>query len=213
MIYQIKLANNKQIEGAYKDGMKKFNAFFGFDWSFNKPNVCILKSRKEMDLLKGMKTERWLIAYAEGKTIFVLDNEKMQKESSHKKHTKEEYSSLIQHELCHLFYNVVSNDCINPIWLTEGVSIYLSGQVEQKKPVKKFSSFLEYYKNGGGKVYDESGTAVKLLVENFGKNKILKLISESRKVEDKKDFEKLFKKIYGFDLSYKKFNDLLDKKK
>jgi hypothetical protein len=39
------------------------------------------------------------------------------------------------------------------------------------------------------------------------------LISESRKVEDKKDFEKLFKKIYGFDLSYKKFNDLLDKKK
>jgi hypothetical protein len=136
----------------------------------------------------------------------------MEKESVHKKHSIEKYLRLIKHELCHLFFNIVSKDFSNPIWLNEGLATYLSGDVENRKRVDIFSHFLEFYNKGGSGVYSESGMAVKLLVENFGKKKILKLISRSKNADNKNKFVKLFKKIYGFDLNYKNFSNLLHKK-
>jgi hypothetical protein len=210
MIYKIKKYKNKLIEKAYRDGMKELNGFFGINWNFDTPNICVLNSRKEINFF-GYKNKDWIIGFAQGRTIYLLDNDKMEKESCHKKHSTDEYSSLIKHELCHLFYNIISGEYYKPVWLTEGVSIYLSGQLKEKKPVEKFTKFLEFYGNGGSEVYSESGTAVKLLVEKFGKKKLLKLISRSKEASNKKEFAKLFKKIYGFDLGYKNFNILLSK--
>jgi hypothetical protein len=212
MIYKIQNYKNKLIEKAYKEGVKDFNKFFNMNWIYGKPNVCVLKNRKEIDLVSQHKTERWIVGFGRPgeRTVYILDNKNMVKESSHRKHSDKKYSSLIKHELCHVFYDFVSGGYHNPIWLTEGVSIYLAGQIKEKKPINKFSTFLKFYKHGGSGVYAESGTAVKLLVDNFGKKKLLKLISISKEAKNNKGFVKLFKKIYGFDLNYKNFNDLLD---
>lgn len=212
MIYKIKEYKDKLIEKAYKDGMRELNKFFGFGWTFCKPNICVLNNRKEFDLLIDNKTPGWLNGFADGKIVYVLDNNMMEKESDHKKLSNEVYYALIKHELCHLFYNSISNNYIGPAWLTEGLSLYLADQIKEKKPVIKFSNFLEFYENGGGGIYAESGMAVKLLVEKFGKKKLLKLISKSGEAKSKKEFAKLFKKIYSFDLNYKNFNNLLNKK-
>ncbi len=213
MIYKIKEYKNKLIEKAYKEGMKEFNKFFGINWIHNTPNICVLENRKQINALyRNDKTEAWIIGFSKENIFYILDNKKMESESSHKKHSDEKYTELIKHELCHSFFSIVSKKYYNPKWLTEGVSIYLSGQLKDKKPVEKFSNFLDFYEHGGAGVYAESGMVIKLLLDNFGKQKLLKLISKSGEAKNKKDFAKLFKKIYGFDLNYKNFNSLLKKK-
>jgi hypothetical protein len=178
MIYKIKEYKNKLINKAYKEGMKEFSKFFGINWIYNLPNICILKSRKEINCFR-YKSSGWVIGFAKGKVIYLLDNKNMEKESSHKKLSDEKYSALIKHELCHLFYDILSKDNSKPRWLTEGVSIYLSGQLKKKKPVEKFCLFIDSYeKDVKFGAYIEGGMAVKLLIDNFGKKRILKLISE-----------------------------------
>lgn len=212
MIYKIKEYKNKLVEKAYKDGLKECNTFFGFNWTQNLPNICIFEKRKDFNLLYGKKTESWLVGTAQKDTFYVLDNKYMEKESCHKKYSDQEYSSLIKHELCHIFYTIFSKSDKNPTWLDEGVSIYVSGQLKEKKPVENFSNFIEFYDEGRSEVYAESGMAVKLLVEKLGKKRLLILISRSKEADNKTKFAKLFKQIYNFDLNYKNFNNLLNKK-
>ncbi len=215
MIYKIKEYKNKLIEKAYREGMKEFNKFFGINLEYNKePDICILNSRKEIDLLKRYKSERWVNAFViggKGNIVYILDNNRMEKESSHKKHSDNEYSALIKHEICHLFEHVVSKNCYKPLWLGDGLAVYLSGQLKFYNKINTFSNFIESYDKYNKSTYTEGGNACMLLIENFGKKKILRLISRSSEVNNKNDFAKLFKKIYGFDLSYKNFNNLLNK--
>lgn len=211
MIYTIKDHKNKLIEKAYSEGMRELNAFFGIGWKYNLPNICVLKNRKEIDLFQ-YKSEDWVTGFVRGNTVYVLDEKNVQKESSHKTYSKEEYAMLIKHELCHLFYGILSKRQSNePRWLAEGVSIFLSGQMKHKKPAGGFSKFIDSYEKNNSGTYSESGMAVKLLVEKFGKKKLLELISRLKEVSTEKAFAQLFKKTYGFDLNYKNFNSLLHK--
>ncbi len=214
MIYKINEVKNELVEKAYKEAMLDFNDFFGINWVDDTPNVVVLSNRKEIDAFYGCKTESFVVAFGKPgnlRNIYLLDNEKIEQESSHKKYSDEEYSRLVKHEICHLFYMSISKSNFRPVWLTEGVSIYLSGQLAENKPVKKFSDFIEFYACGGGGVYKEAGEAVKLLVENYGKDKLLNLIAQSKEIRSKEDFDKLFKEIYAFDLDYNNFNNLLMK--
>jgi len=75
--------------------------------------------------------------WAEGRNVFILDNNAMEKESSHKKHSDEQYVASIKHELSHSFFRHVSKakNVSFPKWLWEGVAIYTSGQlVFKRKP-------------------------------------------------------------------------------
>lgn len=215
MIYKITEYKNKLIEKAYKEGMKEFYSFFGINLTANKePDICILKNRKEINLLRRYKSERWenaFIIYDKGNIIYILDNKYMEKESSHKKLSNDEYSALIKHELCHLFYFVISGNYYKPLWLGDGLAVYLSGQLKFYKSVKFFSSFIESYDKYNSATYNEGGFAIKLLVEKFGKKKLLKLVSRSKEANNKQKFAKLFKEIYNFDLNYENFNNLLNK--
>jgi hypothetical protein len=214
MIYKIKEYKNKLIEKAFKDGMREFNKFFDFSLS-KKIGICILNNRKEIDLFFQEKTKPWVVSFVKpgGNIIYILDNNKFNKESSHKKESNEKYSGLIKHELCHFFDLQLSKDCYKPLWLGEGLAVYLSGQFKYEQPISYFSDFIKSYDEYADyHAFTDGGFAVKLLVENFGKQKLLKLISKSGEAKNKKDFAKLFKKIYGFDLNYKNFNSLLKKK-
>lgn len=209
MIYTIKDHKDKLIEKAYREGMKEFNEFFGIGWKYNLPSICVLKNRKEIDLFR-YKSESWVVGFVGGNTIYVLDKKNIKKESNHKEYSDEEYAMLVKHELCHLFYGILSKRQSNkPRWLAEGVSIYLSGQMKYKKLVEKFVTFIDSYEKTNKGTYSEGGAAVKLLVEKFGKKKLLKLIFHLKEVSTEKAFFQLFKKVYGFDLSYKNFNNLL----
>ncbi len=211
MIYKIKKENNSYLEKEFKKCLKELNDFYKINWIKNLPRLFLIESRKTIDSLKNKKTKSWVRGWSEGRNIFLLDNEFMEKESSHKKASKEEYFSLIKHELSHSFFRAISNGFNKPIWLNEGLSVYLSGQIKFYNRINKFNNFLDFYNQSGGNVYQESGFAVKILIEQFGKEKILKLIKKLEDFSTKEKFNILFKEIYKSNLNYAFFNKYLDK--
>ena len=103
-----------------------------------------------------------------------------------------------------------------PTWLTEGLAGYLSGQLKWREAPKKFERSLMFYdwskldwneKKDCKGFYPESGFMVKMLVEKFGKEKLLKLLKKIKgKDLSEKEFKDKFKKNYGFDLNYEEIN-------
>ena len=167
MIYKLKEQKDKFIEKIYKESMKDLGQFYEIKWTQGRPNVTIVDSRKEIDKLKDMKTEPWIVGWADRQMIFLLNRKKFGKESNHKYNSEKTYTALLKHEISHAFYNILSKGNYNPRWLCEGVAIYTSGQNKFKKPLSKFSNFLDYYDNGGSAVYQESGFAVEMLVKKY----------------------------------------------
>jgi len=196
------------LEKEYEKSMKELKEFFGINWIYNTPSIILIPDRKTIDILKETKTEDWLVGWANGHIVYLLGRKNYEKESCHK-YSDEEYSALLKHELCHLFVNIFTEYYKSiPTWLEEGICIHLSGQDKFKKPLKKFEKFLGFTDDVGKGVYNESGFAVELLINKFGKEKFLKLLAcdFGRKYEN---LPSEFKKIYGRDLNYKTFNELL----
>ncbi len=210
MIFEIKEKKDKELELMYKKSMEGLNSFYKLNWERNTPKIIILKNRKEIDNLKGKKTPNWVVGWADKSNIYLLDKKNYEKESSHK-YSKETYFRLLKHELSHLFFNVISqSDTMNQfIWLNEGVAGYLSEQYKEKKRPKKFEKFLDQYSNWKGNAYNESTYAVKILGDKFGDEKLLTLIKSLSQIKSKKNFENLFKRIYGSLPTYSFFNKLL----
>jgi hypothetical protein len=212
MIYKLIEQKDKFIKKIYTESMRDLGQFFGINWAYGRPNIIITESRKQIDQLKDIKTETWVVGWSSGNLIYILDRKNLEKESNHK-YTKESYIALLKHEISHAFYSITSKGKTNPRWLCEGVAIYTSGQNKFKKPITKFSNFLDFYDNGGGDIYYESGFAVEILVKKYGKKKLLKLIADLGVVKSKNDFINLFEKIYGFLPNYENFNSFLKKTK
>lgn len=210
MIFELKEKKDKVVEEMYGLAMKELDEFFKLNWKRNTPKIIIIKNRKEIDKLKDKKTPAWLIAWAEEGNIYLLDRKNYEKESSHK-YSDETYYRLIQHELCHLFFEIVSNSNTwnQFMWFNEGVAGFLSEQYKEKKEPKKLKIFLNQYSNWKGNAYNESTYAIKYLTEKFGKQKLLTLIKSLSKIKSEKDFKKLFKKIYGSTPTYGFFNKLI----
>ena len=205
MIFEIKEQKDTILKEMYTKAMKELNKFYELNWKYNLPNIIVLRTRKEIDKFWGGKTEDWVVAFAEKQTIFILSRENYEKESSHK-YSYEEYFSTLKHELGHLFFGYISNRKENPFWLNEGTQLFIAGQLKFKKPINKFSKFIAYYNKWDKGVYQESGFVVELLVKKFGKVKLINLIKSLANINSEKEFNKSFKKIYGFNLSYKEIN-------
>ena len=210
MIYKLKEQKDKFLEDIYSEAMREFNKFYGIKWTFGRPNVIIARDGKQIDELKDIKTERWVIGWASGQFVYLLDRKTYNKESENT-YNEKFYRFSLRHELSHAFYAILSNRRTSPVWLCEGVAIYTSGQNSIKKKPETFKTFLDFYNKGGRGVYQESGFAVEILIKKYGKKKILYLISKIHTVNDSVSFSKLFKSIYGFNPNYKNFNNLLKK--
>ncbi len=208
MIYNLDSTKEKWLKDCYNQSMKELNKFWNMDWTENLPKIHILKNRKTMDQYKGKKTNEWSTAFIRNNEIFLLSPESFEKDSIHK-FTKKSYCELIKHELCHCFFRVISENKNRVIWLDEGLAIYTSEMTESqyKKPIK-FSKFLSSFHKHDEKVYEESGYFVKILVEKYGKEKIIDLVKKLKQGKTEKEFNFLFKSIYGFELNYENINNL-----
>jgi len=205
MVFEVRETKNKWIEDSYKKFMKELNKFFVLKGKYVRPSIILVPDRKSMDQLFGSKTQDWSIGWvSDGRTVFLLSPNDYEQESSHK-FSKEAYEALIKHELTHCFTNILTKGEFRPYWLGEGIAIYLSGQDKLKKRPKELKSFLSYFNDCSSGVYVESGFAVESLVKNHGKEKLLTLLKRLNESSSKETFKKLFKSIYGFELSYKNF--------
>lgn len=211
MIFKLKRSKDEFLDKAYNKAMKELDAFYGIGWVRNRPNLFIVEDRGSIDALKGIKTERWVTGWANRRDVYLLDQNNFGKESSHNKHNNEEYAALLKHELSHLFFGILSDTAGRqsfPVWFCEGVASYTAGQLKFKKPISEFNGFLSFYEKPGTEAYSEAGFFIEILVNKFGKKKLLELIKSLKTIKTQKDFDKTFFKIYGFKLSYKEINKL-----
>jgi len=136
--------------------------------------------------------------------IYILNPKNISKESCHDG-SKYNIEHLIKHELCHSFFQMTFGQSKFQ-WVNEGVSIYVAGQLDKYKMPDKFEGFLD-----GNNVYQESGNAIKLLIDNFGKDVLFKFLKKQRGIEKEEELKAVFKEVFNANLDYLFFNGLKDK--
>lgn len=206
MIFKISQLNDDFLQKVYDESMNELNDFYELKWKYGRPKMVIVPDRDTINGLKDTKngqTEDWQGGWTDGAFAFMLDNEAMGANSCHPKHSPEKYRALLKHELSHVFFRHLAKTGSGPSWLWEGVAMYSSGQINFQKPVDKFENFLDCEKKD---VYRESGWAVELLVEKYGKEKLFELIKSISNCPTDEDIAKRFEEIYSFALNYENFN-------
>ncbi|MBU1071508.1 hypothetical protein KKG65_03835 [Patescibacteria group bacterium] len=198
MIISAQTSRDKWLEKVYKKAMAELDEFFELNWQQNQPKVFIVKNRKEIDKIWNQKTPKWLVGWGGRQSgVYILDRKNFKKESDNT-YTKERYSALLKHELAHCFTDILTDGYRKPVWLNEGISIYLSGQLKQYEQPKKYKHFLKSFDKQKEGVYAEAGWVVKTLVEKHGKKKLFDLLKQIKTTKpNKKEFNKIFKEIYG----------------
>ena len=206
MIFKLNLQEDSWLEKVYEEAMADLNQFFGINWIENRPQIYILPDRKAFDTIRGTKTPRWLVGFGGRRMngVYLLDRANFEKESDNK-YSEEIYAALLKHELCHCFIDILTKSYRKPVWLMEGLSVYLSGQLNQYQKPEKFENFLNSVDKQGEKVYSESGFAIKTIVEKYGKGKMIELLKLLPNHPDETNFGTYFKNIYGIDLNYEVF--------
>ncbi len=210
MPLKIETFEDEFIDKICRESIDDLNKFYEINWVHHLPVPIVVKDRRSIDILKGEMTESWLVGWAHGNKIYILDRSNFDKESSHK-YSSDTYYSLLKHEISHAFFSILSKGNTKPVWFCEGVAIYTSGQNKEKRPIDSFKEFLDFYEEGGERVYSESSYAVHLLVEEYGKQKLLDLIKGLKSVNSQEDFNALFVNTYGIEPTYEEFNKLLGK--
>lgn len=208
MVFSLLNRRDEKLEHVYEKAMKESSEFFGMDWTQNPPQIFILDSREMINKLKGRETEPWVVGWAEGRNIFLLANEKMATESSHKKRSDEQYAALLKHELCHVFVYAIIQSYTGVRWFEEGIAICVSGQINFRQRPTEFKEFLNP-SDSEKEIYKEAGFAVELLINKFGRQKLLDLLHQLKGVTTKEKFNQQFKTIYGFLPTYEEFNKIL----
>ncbi|MFZ3077473.1 MAG: hypothetical protein WA139_03400 [Candidatus Aenigmatarchaeota archaeon] len=207
MIFQVNTLNNSKLSKAYEKSMSELDNFFKINWKNNRPNVFLVRNRKTINFLQDKKTENWLVGWVNGKDVYLLSDKTYEKESCHK-YSNEEYFALLKHELAHCFSNMVSHFSQKPVWLLEGISIFLSGQNNFKAKPERLGKFIDSYDKLEKEVYLEAGFAVEFLVRKYGREKIIELMKKLKNSNSKEDFANLFKSVYSFELDYANFEVL-----
>jgi hypothetical protein len=180
--------------------VEELEQFFEISWTKSPPRLIIVSNRKDIDHIRSEATKDWLIGFVRHGDIYMLDPENYAEESCHT-YRKDEFDATVKHEIVHLFVKELIGDAFLPVWMHEGIALYVAEQLKYKKRPDKFVSFLKYYDTCEGQVYREAGFVIEFLVSTYGKSKLLNLLNS---VEGK-DFEKFFKNVYGFGLEYENF--------
>lgn len=173
----------------------------------SKPQIEFVDSREEMDMALGRKTEPWLVANAdpENGLIHILSEDKFETESNH---PREDFPRTLKHEISHNFYNQITGGVL-PVWLNEGICLYLAKQI--KNPPKEVNWDIDYYFDHADEgVYFYSALLVRYLIENYGKDKFLELISNLKAPLTKEGFNSAFETVYGFRMDNQKVKEIYE---
>ncbi|MFH1428098.1 MAG: hypothetical protein ABIG60_06285, partial [Patescibacteria group bacterium] len=101
-------------------------------------------------------------------------------------------------------------DYSRPKWLNEGLCCYLADQVKKKPTKKEALRVFDYYQKTDWRIYDIGYFWVKLLIDKFGKKKLLKLLKKIDSQATEKEFTEIFYQVYGFKFSKKEFNKIFE---
>lgn len=202
--FRLKEVNNNELNSFIKKTQRELSDFFGIQVFF--PNIFFIQSRKQFDDIWKMKSKKWMSGGADGRNIFILDPSIYTKESDHK--NLEHFWKTLKHEYCHLYYRKITGTGF-PKWLNEGLANYLANQIKKEPTKEKALEVFDYYNKSDWQIYDIGYFWVKLLIEKFGKKKLLTLVKSINSQTIEKEFAESFYQIYKFRYSRTDFEKLL----
>ncbi len=173
--------------------------------------MVVANSREEFNKLTNRQgSENWMAGWANGNKIVTIHPDKLE-ESTEGIHKSDSHPKRVKHELAHLFYAKLTNSEMKPAWLNEGLAFYIDGRGGQvlKSEEDKFAA-VKYFRNFDGHVYLPGSFMVKMLLDKFGKEKLLELIKSIKPGLTEEDFQMIFKKVYGFPFTHGGLNSNLN---
>lgn len=211
MIFQLNKKDDKWLEEVYQSALLDLGKFFQINWIMDTPKVFLVRDRLSIDSLWGKSTPTWLDGWTSGNTVYLLSYENFNTESENK-FDKKRYEGKLRHELAHLYFGSATGRHGHPVWLKEGIAQYFGNDKAWRTKPGKFVMFLDCFAEHKKEIYSEAWCVVELLIDNFGKDKLLSLLAKIKEVKpDQSGFETVFSDIYGFSPSYEAFNTLLEK--
>ncbi len=186
----------KMASTAYQEA-EKF-----FDKKPESINITVHKSRKDFENKLKRITLEWEVANASySGDIDILHPDCMAKESTHEKN---EFLSILKHEISHVFLDILSGGHKIPKWLNEGFSSFVAGfnisdeyiYIEEKF-LKKLGTPRCWDENSNYYAYKISQMFVSFLVKEFSIEKVRELIFTLEKNYFYDNFSKNFEKIFG----------------
>lgn len=194
----------------YQTDIDESVTFFGDFFEIKlqpRPCLILVDSHKQFEQIISKPIPNWLTGYNVYNLVFVLHPDKWQTESNHQ-YSPDKFKATLKHEICHIYFKKITGSS-QPIWLNEGLALYLSGQLKFRKDPGKLDNFLQFSTDntiGNQTVYDQSGFAVQTLHQKYGKQNLLKLIKSIKTLKSPSKFSTLFQKIYKIPLTYQTFN-------
>lgn len=199
-------------EDKYKNKVQEYVDFYSNYFSITlstKPCLILVNKHSQFNEILSTETPEWQTGYTVFNLVFLLNPEKWETESNHK-YSEEKFLATLKHEICHIYYRKITNGS-NPTWVNEGLALFLADQLRFRKDVTKFKNFLKFERQnsiGGETVYEESGFAIQKLHNKFGKEKLLKFLTEIKNISTLEELPPRFENIYKMPLSYESFNHL-----
>jgi len=108
-----------------------------FKTTISKFEIKLIYSRKDFNKLWGRKTERFVSAFARNNKIVIFSYAIFDKETKWK---QKDFLSTLIHEINHLFYTKLRNHEYKPLWLSEGLAVFMQHNQKRfsyKKRLKK----------------------------------------------------------------------------
>lgn len=175
--------------------IQDYNTFFGITLQ-RKFKVYMINSREEMDIVTKKKTDNWLKGYSIGPEglIFLFNPRNYEKETGQKILSLEK---LLKHEIAHQFYGEIVHSH-GPNWLNEGLAEYLAEKQKPNKSIDEIVNCIDFDEYFTVEQYSNSYQLVDLLINKFGKKKLITLI---KSFKNKDEFTSAFERIYGFELT------------
>lgn len=184
---------NKELNKFLLKIKKDLGSFFKI--KIKDPKIFLLNSREGIDAVCGRRTEDWFVGWTNNNnSIFILEESVFPKESSHK--DKRYFWKVLKHEYCHLYFRQLTKNHY-PIWLNEGLACFLAEQEKEGISKKQALKVFDYYDKGGKGVYGVSYFWVKLLINSFGKEKLMELLKAMVAIKTKEEFATKFFETYG----------------
>ena len=127
----------------------------------------------------------WIIGLSYNDTIYMRSYELTVNNLYHKNMSLEEYERTVIHEIVHIVYfSIMDKGNIKYKWFSEGLATNLSGQNIKVTPISCTLKELNNNFNNIKDSYSISYTLVKYLINNYSREFILSLCTDSVKLQE-----------------------------
>jgi len=160
--------------------------------------------RKSFDKQLNRKTFDWEVGNTSAQNeIDIIHEDSFEKCSSH---PKDDFSRILKHEISHIYINKIAERKMIPMWLNEGLSMYLADQIVQYRDkglyiendyLSKISTEYGWSKYSNYSAYAYSCLFVDFLTKKYSLNKIIELLKKLNLNYSRNTFDKLFVSIFG----------------